>query len=488
MTISYFSFVSIPALAALACPFVAKLKPRYADMISGSALLAGLITAVSYIWEFHQPVMAALPPADLTFNLEVFRSDIFSLLMIIAIYLVAAAVAFFSIFHRRQDSRAGIWQGLLLMSAAAMSGIVSARDFFTLYVFVEVAAVAAYALIAFDDTAEGIEGALKYFFMSAPASAFILLGVALLMLYTGGVSFAHLSRAASASAANETAVVVILGVMACGFMVKAGLVPFHGWTPDAYQSAPAPVSALLSGIVTKAAGVYALVRIAMALKSMPGNVAAAAACNGLMFFGGLSIVVGALGALRQRDFKRMLAFSSISQVGYIVLAAGAGTPLAMAGAIFHLFNHTTFKASLFLNSAAIEKQTGTTDMKSLSGLETRMPWTALTSSIAMLSTAGIPPLSGFWSKAIIIFALWKAGFHGYAVIATLASVLTLAYFIVMQSRVFFGKTPEHLLQVREAEFGMLVPVIVFSAIIVALGLYFPILFTGMAWPAARTVL
>ncbi|MDD2773962.1 MAG: proton-conducting transporter membrane subunit [Elusimicrobiales bacterium] len=485
-SLPYFAFIAVPALAALACPFAARIKPRYADILANTALAVGLLTALSFIPEIAKPL--TLQAWNMGTGLSVFNNDVFSLLMLITVYMVALCTAFYSIFHEMPDGRRGVWNALILVCAAAMCGVAAARDFFTLYVFVEVTAVASYALIAFEDRRESTEGALKYFFLTAPASTFIVLGVALLMLYTGGTSFGHLAQAMSSSGAGDSAVAIILGVMACGFMVKAGLVPFHGWTPDAYQSAPAPVSALLSGVVTKAAGVYALIRIALALRVIYPAHAANAVGQALMFFGALSIVIGALGAVYQRDFKRMLAFSSISQVGYIVLAAGAGTPLALAGALFHLFNHATFKTALFLNSAAVEKQTGTTDMRKLGGLEARMPWTALTSNIAILSTAGIPPLSGFWSKLIIIVALWKAGLQSYAAIAIFASVLTLAYFILMQSRVFFGKTPEHLAKVSEARAGMLLPPILLAAVMIAIGFYFPLLFSNLVEPAAKAFL
>ena len=140
--------------------------------------------------------------------------------------------------------------------------------------------------------------------------------------------------------------------------------------------------------------------------------------------------VGAIAALRQKNLKRMLAFSSISQLGYIVLAAGLGTPLALIAAIFHLFNHATFKTVLFLNSASLEHSAGTSDMEKLGGMEHAMPWTSWTSVIALLSTTGIPPLSGFWSKLLIIIALWAGGAKVYAMLALLFSVVTLAYFMV----------------------------------------------------------
>jgi len=152
---------------------------------------------------------------------------------------------------------------------------------------------------------------------------------------------------------------------------------------------------------------------------------------------------------------------------------GCGTKLAVAAALFHLFNHAIFKSLLFANAAAVEDRLGTMDMDAMGGLAAKMPITGTTSVIGLLSTAGVPPLSGFWSKFMIVMALWVSGNHAYAAAALLLSVLTLAYFLSMQRRVFFGKVSSTMEDVREASFGMVLPVILLSIITVAVGLFFP---------------
>jgi multicomponent Na+:H+ antiporter subunit D len=232
--------------------------------------------------------------------------------------------------------------------------------------------------------------------------------------------------------------------------------------------------------------VYAVVKLSTLLRFFDGR--AHALSEILMFLGLLSIVVGALAALKQTDFKRMLAFSSISQIGYIVLAAGLGTPLAIIGAVFHLFNHATFKTVLFLNSASLEKAAGTTDMDKLGGMEHPMPWTSWTSVVALLSTAGVPPLSGFWSKLLIILALWEAGLKTYAMLALLLSVVTLAYFMVMQRKVFFGRKSQAAERAAEVTAPLLAPAVLMSAVIVAVGLLFPYFYAYVRVVAERIML
>ena len=246
--------------------------------------------------------------------------------------------------------------------------------------------------------------------------------------------------------------------------------PFHGWLPDAYQAAPAPISVFLAGIVTKSLGIYGVIRVVTSVTGFSAPIKEV-----LLFVGAVSIVLGALAALGQKDFKRMLAYSSISQVGYIILGLGCGTALSIFGAIFHLFNHAIFKSTLFINSAAVEEQMGTRNMNRMSGLASKMPITGVSSVVSCLSAAGIPPLAGFWSKLIIIVALWASGLYAYAVIGVTASVITLAYFLSMQRRVFFGKMKEEFANVREAGFGLSLAALILTAITVGVGIVFPFL-------------
>jgi multicomponent Na+:H+ antiporter subunit D len=304
----------------------------------------------------------------------------------------------------------------------------------------------------------------------------MLLSISILLMAAGSTSFAAIGNAVRQSSGNPL-VLFAVGVFICGLFIKGGLVPFHGWLPAAYSAAPAAVSVLLAGIATKASGIYALIRLTTSVFTGNDSIGQI-----LLLVGVISILTGAFAAIGQNDFKRMLAYSSISQVGYIILGLGCGTPLGIVGAVFHLFNHSIFKTLLFVNSAAVEKQSGTTDMNKLGGLGARMPVTSATSLIAFLSTAGVPPLAGFWSKLIIVIALWQNDLRVYAVIAVLASILTLAYLLLMQRKVFFGILGEGLQNVREAGFGIVLPASVLAAITVIVGVFFPLMFNSILMP------
>ncbi len=358
---------------------------------------------------------------------------------------------------------------VMLISMIGMNGVVLLTDIFSFYVFLEVTSISAFVLIAFNRDMKGIEGAFKYLILSAVATILMLSAIALFVMIAGGTSFAAIHAALTHSGGSVLAKIAI-GLFLCGLFIKGGLVPFHGWLPDAYSAAPASVSVLLAGIVTKVSGIYALIRLVSSV--FPGSLAID---HTLMLIGTISIVVGAFAALGQRDLKRLLAYSSISQVGYIILGLGCGTGLAFIGAVFHLFNHSIFKSLLFVNSASLEQRLGTTDMRRMGGLGARMPVTSTTNVIGALSTAGVPPFAGFWSKLIIIIALWQKDHFTYAFIAILMSVVTLGYLLTMHRRIFFGQpaTEGQLAEVREAGAGLVVPAVLLAIITTGVGLAIP---------------
>lgn len=359
------------------------------------------------------------------------------------------------------------FMNLILLILSGMNGMVMVNDVFSMYVFLEITSVCSFILISFNKNIDSLEGAFKYLIMSTIATALMLSAIALLLLVSGSTNFFEIHSVVSAS--KHTSIIMFsIGIFIAGLFIKSGIMPFHGWLPDAYTSAPAPVSILLAGIITKTGGVYSLIRIVISVFGFQHNI------DGMILLvGAFSIVLGAISALGQTDLKRMLAYSSISQVGYIVIGLGTGTALGVFGAVFHLFNHTIFKSLLFVNSAAVENQTGTRNMEKLSGLASRMPLTGLTSAIGSLSASGIPPLSGFWSKLLIIIALWQSNHHIYAIIAIFASILTLSYMLSMQRKIFFGKIKEELQSIKEAEFGFILPAILLAIITIAVGILFP---------------
>jgi multicomponent Na+:H+ antiporter subunit D len=418
--------------------------------------------------------------ACIRFNFGLHYDDL-TLVMLASIGIVAFTALLVGWQTIKGDRQRFNFVNLVLISAIGMNGTVMLSDLFSLYIFIEVTAVSSFLLIALQRELNALEGAFKYIILSATATVMMLVSISLLLVVSGGTSFETVAK--SVNQYNTSPLVILaVGIFICGLFIKGGLVPFHGWLPAAYSAAPAATSVLLAGIATKASGIYALIRLTTSV--FAGNLTINRI---LMIFGIISILVGALAAIGQSDFKKMLAYSSISQVGYIILGLGCGTTMGIVGAVFHLFNHSIFKSLLFVNSAAVEEQTGTTDMRKLGGLGSKMPVTNATSMIAFLSTAGVPPMAGFWSKLIIVIALWQSGLYLYAVVAVVASILTLAYLLLMQRKVFFGILADGLQNVREAGFGIILPASLLAAVTVSLGVVFPFIFNSVLMPIGNLI-
>ena len=370
------------------------------------------------------------------------RLDQLATLMLLIVSVVGLAVSLYSVDYMRRFTARSHFYSLFLLMVMGMNGVILAGDLFNLYVFLEVAAIASYSLVPFGCAHEELEASFKYMVLGIMSEALILIGVALVYGVTGTLNMAQIA-ARIAETGMDMPLLLAFGLFIGGFAFKAALVPFHAWLPDAHPSAPAPVSAMLSGVLIKAIGIYILARLAFNVFGMTDSV-----LSMLRWLGLLSMVVGGLLAVGQRDIKRLFAYSSISQVGFMVLALGIGSPLGLVGALYHMVNHALFKSLLFLNAGAVEYATGTRDLKKLGGLNHMLPVTGATSLVGSMSIAGVPPFNGFWSKLIIVLACIESGFYGFAIAAVLVSIVTLAYQLKVQRMAFFASLPEALKGLR----------------------------------------
>jgi multicomponent Na+:H+ antiporter subunit D len=352
-----------------------------------------------------------------------------------------------------------------------LNGMVMVNDLFSLYVFLDVVGISSFVMVAMFQSRKGLEGSIKYLIISELATIFILTGFAFIFMKTGSLSYRNIGAHLVENPSDPQTVLIYasLILLTAGFAIKTGAVPFHSWLPDAHQSADTSISVLLSGIVIKIAGIYSFVVLTSLFKGVK------ALQVSLATIGIISIITGALLASYQNHFKRIVAYSSVSQMGYILLGLSTGSPLGLIGAIAHVFSHAAFKSTLFSNAAALHEQTGTLEIEEMGGLQNRMPVTALSSIVAFLSTAGIPPFAGFWSKLLVILALWTSGNRVLAGFALIASIFTAVYLLRMQKKVFFGKTPEHLSEVKEIT-GSIKFVEIFLTIVTSVfGLMFPLI-------------
>lgn len=389
--------------------------------------------------------------------------DFLSLIFLIVLNFILPVICWFSLTYIEKYVKSSYFYILFSLISAGLNGILISMDFFNIYVFLEISSIASYILVAFGLKTEQLEASLKYTMLGFIGSTFILIGIGLILGKTGTLNIADFMVVAKDM--DKIELWFIVGLLISGFALKAGLFPFHFWLPDAHSLAPSPVSALLSGLFIKVAGLYPLLRITSNIFTMftEGKI--------LMIGLGLSsMIFGSLMAIDQTNIKRTYAYSSISQMGYCAVAAGIGGYWGYLGAILHFIFHSLSKTLLFLNSGAIENKYKTTKIDELKGLEDKMPYTTATGFIGMLSISGIPPFGCFWSKLIIIISAIKSHYYGIAFICICVSIITLGYFLKLGRNIFYSKDENT--ETGEVGFNLLMPMVLLSILIFFSGFVF----------------
>jgi NADH-quinone oxidoreductase subunit M len=313
--------------------------------------------------------------------------------------------------------------------------------------------------------------ALKFWLYTQSGAVCILIGFGL--LYAQGGSF----LLANIVANGDLIFKIIFILLAAGFLVKMAVFPIHWWLPPVHAEAPTPISVLLSGAMIET-GAYALVRFG----TLTLNDAAVSLSIWVATLGVLTMFYGGFMALAQVDIKRLLAYSSVSQMGYILFALGTASPIGVAGGMFHLINHAFSKGLLFMTAGAVIHQTGLRDIKKMGGLSNKMPITAFAAAIGMMSIAGSPPLSGFASEWMMFLGGFQATFPVpgagmnrpffiLSILAVSSSILSAAYMLRFFWRVFLGPHPEELENVEESPRSMTIPMIILGVLIVIFGIF-----------------
>ena len=406
--------------------------------------------------------------------------------------LVAAAVfvaCVYSFSYMEHDDNVKEYYTLFLMLAGGVMGLVLSGDLFNMFIMVEILTFAAVALTAFRNRANGaLEAAFKYLVVGSMGSSCILAGTVMLYTQAHTLNFAQLSALIPGNMGTSTKLAFAL--LLVGFSTKAFIVPFHPLAADAHGAAPASISVLISGVLTKS-GLYGIIRICYFLFQ---SMELGAMQTLLVTIGSVSMFVCVTMALAQHDFKRLLAFHSISQIGYVLTAAGLCTAVGMSAGLYHAMNHTLFKGLLFLAAGAVLMQTGTTDLGKLGGLSKKMPHTTALFLIGAASISGLPPFNGFASKWAIYQACYmkavESGHFGFllvTIIALVTSILTLASFVKVSQSVFFGQLPKELENVKEVPFGMRFAMGLFAVLCIVTGLFPGLVNHYLTEPAAAAV-
>lgn len=322
-------------------------------------------------------------------------------------------------------------QGLLV----GVCGAFVTADLFNLYVWFEVLLMGSFALIVLGGGKRRLAGTINYVVLNLVATLLFLLSAGMVYGATGTLNMGELAllfRAGEAPAGATVAVVLML----LAFAIKAALFPLFGWLPASYHVAWTPVSALFAGLLTKV-GVYALIRVVTLLWPDYGVMHEA-----LLWVACATMLVGVLGAAAQNEVRRILSFHIVSQVGYMVLGLAIASPLAIAGAVFYLIHHIVVKANLFLIGGIAARLSGSERLAAMGGLYARVPWLAILFAVPALSLAGIPPLSGFWAKFVLVRASLESGFWWAAGVALLTGVFTLLSMSKIWNEAFLKAHPK----------------------------------------------
>ena len=416
-----------------------------------------------------------------------------SLGMFLALIITGAALlsVIYSFKYMSHDNGLEKYYVLFLLLTSSMIGFVFTGDLFNMYVMLEIMTFAAIALTAFRNYKEkSVEAAFKYIVTGSLGSSLILLGTCLIYSETKTLNLAEIAVVIKAMESMTPTLIVAFSLMMVGYAVKAFMVPCHTWPTDAHMAAPSSISMILSGVMSKT-GIYAIIRLVFMIFGLASNKPVGYL---ILVWGVITMVIGVSMALLQHDFKRLLAFHSVSQIGYIITALGIAiietgevSVLAMTGGTYHMINHAIFKGLLFLTAGAILYTTGTTDLESVSGLGKRMPFTMAMFLFGAAGISGIPPFNGFASKWMI----YEAGFTGslgiVSIIAVVVSALTLASFIKVGHSVFFGPIKKEHKNIEDVPTSMKIPMGVLALGIVIFGLFPKVIVNKILIPVIKSV-
>ncbi|RLE53662.1 MAG: cation:proton antiporter [Candidatus Methanomethylicota archaeon] len=458
-------------------PFVVYLGERRGNKgVGGYWSAASFAVALYLLYQVYLQV-ASSPKGYLEYYIYappvgvMFYVDLISIFFSAVFIFLGFVSAIHSTRYMERDTGLGAYYALLQLMTLGMVYVTFTGDLFNLFVFWEVMAISSYVLVAFrKELWEPVEAGLKYLVMSGAGSATMLFAMSLIYGLTGSLNFVYVSEAFRSMQPTPLHYLAI-AMLVVAFGIKAAAFPFWTWLPDAHPAAPSPISAMLSGVVIKT-GVYGILRVIFLLFPL------AMFHYGAMLFvmAALTMTIGNIGALLQRDIKRLLAFSSVAQIGYILVglaAAGYGCLVdGLASAMFHVFNHAIMKGLAFLAAGALIYRLETRSLDDLAGVGRKMPISTVSLTIALFALGGVPPLNGFMSKWYLFMSAIDGGLWLLAVIGVINSAFSVAYYLWVFQRLFLAP-PSKLVEehAREAPAPILIALLMLVIIVFAVGVY-----------------
>ncbi|MEA3499489.1 MAG: proton-conducting transporter membrane subunit [Candidatus Marinimicrobia bacterium] len=471
--------IAVPLGLAFLTPLLGLISKKIAKWLPVVGFLFNLIVALSILPHvLKQPIIVKIAGFAPPFGINLFAGPV-GMLLATLIALTGLLVAIYAMKYINEGAQQK-YHILFLLLLTGATGVVLTGDIFNLFVFFEILCISSYALVAYLGNRAGIESAVKYLIQGSIGSSLLLIGIGLLYGQFGTLNMADLAR--QIFDYTEPSVFVPMVLMITGLGIEAAIFPLNAWLPDAHSSAPSSISAILSGIAIEV-GLYAVIRVLFTIFDVS---------NFFMFFvflGVLTILIGEMSAFSQKNIKRMLAYSSIGQIGLIVFAFSISTQFGVTGGLFQMISHTLGKALLFLSAGYMIYRTGSMEISSFEGIGKKMPLTALLFTIGTLSIIGLPPFIGFSSKFLIIKAALAKGellFTILVAIVLLGTVIEGTYFFKVIQTMYFKDENKEIVK-KESPVTGLIPMFIFAGLIIFIGI-FPNFVMKILNPAASELL
>ena len=479
--------VVIPLVSAPVCLLLRNPRHAWACALTVSWLVLAIAVMLAQHVYAQGTLSYSLGAWAMPWGIE-YRVDMAGALMILIIAAIGAIVmpyAWRSIQHEMLRKHESLFYTCYLLCLTGLLGIVVTGDVFNLFVFLEISSLSSYVLISLGSTRRALTAAYQYLVMGTIGATFILIGVGFLYMMTGTLNMVDLSQRLPEVADTRT-IRVAFAFVTVGVSIKLALFPLHLWLPNAYTFAPSAVSAFIAATATKV-GVYVLLRFFFTVFGIRFSFDAMHVGEILMLLAVAAILVASLVAIFQDNVKRMLAYSSVAQIGYIILGISLASVDGVSAGMLHLFNHAMIKGALFLAMGCIFLRLGSVELRDMHGLARKMPWTMAAFVVGGLSLIGIPLTAGFISKWYLVSAVLAEGYWPLAILILVSSLLALMYIWRVVEAAYFFVPSAAMHRVKEAPAIMLIP----TWLLIGANLYFGInadLVSGIARQGANILI
>jgi multicomponent Na+:H+ antiporter subunit D len=433
------------------------------------SIIASMVPDILAGHTLHFSLFKILPGVTVTL-----RADAFSMIFALAASFLWILAAFYSMGYMRglQEHAQTRFNACFALALFGAMGVAFSDNLFTLYLFYEIVSVCTYPLVAHHQDQEGYDGARKYIvYLTTTAKAFLLPALCLIYVLTGTLDFApNISTGIFPPNVNHTLVTILYIICILGF-AKNGIMPFHHWLPGA-MVAPTPVSALLHAVAVVKVGVFATTRVMLYVFGV-NTMSALNLGIPTAYFVSFTILMASIIALSKTNLKARLAYSTVSQLSYIILGVAMLTPASIDGGLIHIVNHAFSKITLFFCAGAIYVATHKKDISEMGGLGRTMPFTFAAFGIASLSMIGAPPAAGFVTKWYLLVGSMQAHQVGLLLVLLASTLLNVGYFAPVTYNAFFGKRPEgeRFQGIKEAPLAMVIPIMIAAIISLIIGIY-----------------